>query len=418
MSAPTGLTLSAADVERRRGLRRMRSVALGLLVLAAVVYLLTLHRSDPWTYVHATAEAAMVGAVADWFAVTALFRYPLGIPIPHTALIPTRKGMLARSLQEFVGENFLHEDVVRRRVADAQVSRRLGQWLAEEEHSRRVVSEAATLTRAALNRLDDSDLEALLGGELLPRLADEPLAAIAGQLLTDVVEDNAHVGLVELVLDEVHRWLVANKETFCRVVRTRAPWWSPTWLDEKVADRLHLEIVAWVADIRADRSHSARVAFNDLLRKLATDLQHDPDTMERAERLKARLLSQPQVLVTAMSLWRALRRALDVTLGDPDSGLRRRATGRLAAFGLTLQSDSALQQRLDARAADLAAFVVNRYGTELTTVITDTIDRWDGREAARRIELHVGRDLQFIRINGTVVGGLAGLVIYTVSRLL
>ena len=418
MSAPTGLTLSAADVERRRGLRRMRSVALGLLVLAAVVYLLTLHRSDPWTYVHATAEAAMVGAIADWFAVTALFRYPLGIPIPHTALIPTRKGMLARSLQEFVGENFLHEDVVRRRVADAQVSRRLGQWLAEEEHSRRVVSEAATLTRAALNRLDDSDLEALLGGELLPRLADEPLAAIAGQLLTDVVEDNAHVGLVELVLDEVHRWLVANKETFCRVVRTRAPWWSPTWLDEKVADRLHLEIVAWVADIRADRSHSARVAFNDLLRKLATDLQHDPDTMERAERLKARLLSQPQVLVTAMSLWRALRRALDVTLGDPDSGLRRRATGRLAAFGLTLQSDSALQQRLDARAADLAAFVVNRYGTELTTVITDTIDRWDGREAARRIELHVGRDLQFIRINGTVVGGLAGLVIYTVSRLL
>ena len=410
--------MSAADVERRRGLRRMRSVAFGLLVLAAVVYVLTLHRGDPWTFVHATAEAAMVGAIADWFAVTAIFRHPMGIPIPHTALIPTRKRMLARSLQEFVGENFLHEAVVRRRVADAEVSRRLGQWLAEEEHSRRVVSEAATLTRAALSRLDDDDLEALLGGELLPRLADEPLAAIAGQLLADVVDDAAHVGLVDLVLDEAHRWLVVNKETFGRVVRTRAPWWSPTWLDEKVADRLHLEIVAWVADIRADRAHSARAAFDDLLRKLATDLQHDPDTMHRAERLKARLLGQPQVLETAMSLWRAFRRALDVTLGDPESGLRRRAAVKLAAFGVTLQSDRALQQRLDTRAADVATFIVNRYGTELTTVITDTIDRWDGREAARRIELHVGRDLQFIRINGTVVGGLAGLVIYTISRLL
>jgi uncharacterized membrane-anchored protein YjiN (DUF445 family) len=409
---------TAADEERRRGLRRMRIVATSLLLLAAVIYLVTLHRDNGWAYVHAAAEASMVGAIADWFAVTALFRRPLGLPIPHTALVPTRKNMLARSLQDFVTENFLSESVIRIRVADAEVSRRFGVWLSDTTHATRVVDEASVLIRTGLARVDDAEVDAVIRHELLPRLADEPLAPLAGRLLSDVIDERAHHGLVDLVLDEADRWLGTNERAFSDAVRTRAPWWSPTWLDERVAARLHHEVLAWIRDIRRDPDHHARHALDGLLAQLAHDLCEDRETIQRAERLKQRLLLQPQVADTALSLWRALSRALQTTLSDPDSALRARAGERLQAFGLRLSTDAPLRERVDGHAADLAAFVVSRYGEELTTVITDTIERWDGRETANRIELFVGRDLQFIRINGTLVGGLAGLVIYSVAELL
>ena len=176
----------------------------------------------------------MVGAIADWFAVTALFRHPLGLPIPHTALIPTRKNMLARSLQDFVTENFLSEQVVRARVQDAQVARRVARWLAEGDHSARVVDEASEVVRAALLRIDDREVAALLKDELLPRIAEEPLSVLAGQLLQEILTDGAHRGLVDLAFSETHTWLVENPETVAQVLSSRAPWWTPQWLDDKV----------------------------------------------------------------------------------------------------------------------------------------------------------------------------------------
>ena len=176
------------DEQRRRGLRQMRSVALGLLLLAALIYVLTLHHGGVWGYVHAAAEASMVGAIADWFAVTALFRHPLGLPIPHTALIPTRKLMLARSLQDFVTENFLSDDVVRARVADAQVSHRVASWVSEDAHSEQVIDEVSVVVRAALQRIDNEEVRKIVEAELLPRIAEEPLSVLAGQLLQEVLD--------------------------------------------------------------------------------------------------------------------------------------------------------------------------------------------------------------------------------------
>jgi uncharacterized membrane-anchored protein YjiN (DUF445 family) len=410
--------VAMTDEERRRGLRRMRLVALSLLVAAAVIYLLTLHRGGALAYVHATAEASMVGAIADWFAVTALFRHPLGLPIPHTALIPTRKNMLGRSLRDFVTENFLSEHVVRARVQEAAVARRVAGWLAAGDHSARVVDEVSDVVRAVLLRIDDREVAALMKDELLPRIAEEPLSVLAGQLLQEILTDGAHRGLVDLALSETHTWLVENPETVAQVLRSRAPWWTPQWVDDRVVARLHTEALAWVAEIRDDPDHAARRALDDLLVQLANDLQTDPDTIERAEGLKRRMLAQPQVLVAAMSLWDALRRAIVTALQDPDSQLRKRAVVALTDFAGQVATDDALAQRLDTYLEDAIAYLVGRYGGELTTVITHTIDRWDGREAANRIELHVGRDLQFIRINGTLVGGLAGLVIYSLAQLL
>jgi uncharacterized membrane-anchored protein YjiN (DUF445 family) len=415
MSLSMMLPEGEADAERRRRLRRMRSLAVGLLVFAAVVYLVTLDQDGFLGYVNAGAEASMVGAIADWFAVTAIFKHPLGLPIPHTALIPKRKDEFGRSLEEFVQENFLQEAVIRDRLVVAQISARIADWLRDPANAARVVAEGSSVLTLALNRLRDSDVEALVSEVLLPRLVQEPISPIAGNLLSEILRDDAHHGLVDLALEEGHHWLIHNQETFTHVVGERAPWWAPDRLNDMVTERLHLEAVRWLSDIRADPEHRARKALDSLLEQLAEDLLTTPRTQERAERLKVRMLEHPQLLASGMAVFDAMKQALRDALADDDGPLRARAAAELVTFAERLAGDAAMRERFDSWAADAAVFAVRRYGGELTAVITHTVERWDGKEAAQRIELHVGRDLQFIRINGTIVGGLVGVVIHAVS---
>ena len=407
----------AADALRRAGLRRMRTVATGLLVVAAVVYLFTRDRGGFVGFVNAGAEASMVGAIADWFAVTALFKHPLGLPIPHTALIPKRKDDLGRGLEEFVGENFLQEAIIRDRIGAAGISGRLGAWLAQPANAQRVVDEVADVAAIALTKVRDDHIESLVRDALTPRFREEPIAPLLGGLLSEALRDDLHHGLVDLALEELHGWLLDNPDTVADVIGERAPWWAPTRLNEAVTGRIHTELVNWVEDIRDDPRHRARQALDSVLGQLADDLEHDEATQARAEALKERILDNPAVIRSAISLWDALRRALTTSLQDPHGAVRQRMLVEISAFADRLHSDAALQARLDGLAADAAVFVVDRYGAELTAVITHTIERWDGREAARRIELHVGRDLQFIRINGTIVGGLVGVLIHAFSLL-
>ncbi len=407
----------AADEVRRRALRQMRTVAVSLLLFAAAVYAVTLGEDGFLGFVNAGAEASMVGAIADWFAVTALFRHPLGLPIPHTALIPKRKDQLGQGLQEFVGENFLHEDIIRERVLAAEPSLRVGRWLEDPDHARRVVDEAAVVVSAALRRVRDEHVESLVRDALVPRFHEEPIAPLLGSLLSETLHDNLHQGLVDLTLSELHDWLVDNPDTVIEVLGERAPWWTPPVLNDRVAARIHVELVRWVRDIRDDPRHQARQALDSMLEQLARDLLEDPETQERTERLKERLLDHPQVIASAVSLWNALRRALTTSLADPEGMVRSRALVELQSFARRLVAEKSLRDRLDGLGADAAVFAVERYGEEVTAVITHTIERWDGKEAARRIELHVGRDLQFIRINGTIVGGLVGVLIHTISVL-
>jgi uncharacterized membrane-anchored protein YjiN (DUF445 family) len=406
-----------ADAARRRGLRRMRTVAVALLVLAAVVYAAKLGQDGFWGFVNAGAEASMVGAIADWFAVTALFKHPLGLPIPHTALIPRRKDELGKGLEEFVGENFLQEDIIRDRVAAATISARVGEWLSDPANARRVVDEAADVAAIALGRIRDEHIADLVTHAFVPRFREEPIAPLLGSLLSEMVRDDLHHGVVDLGLDELHRWLVHNPDTFVEVLSERAPWWAPPRLNEALTQRLHVEAVRWVEDIRDDPHHHARAALDSMLTQLGHDLLVDDATQDRAERFKERLLDHPQVVTTAISLWKAARAALLTSVHDRDGALRRRLLDELNGFAGLLRTDAGLRERLDRTAADVVVFGVSRYGAELTAVITHTIERWDGREAARRIELHVGRDLQFIRINGTIVGGLVGVLIHAVSLL-
>lgn len=404
----------ATDTSRRRDLRRMRLVATSLLGLAAIVFVLTLDGEGWQGFVHAAAEAAMVGAIADWFAVTALFRHPLGLPIPHTALIPRKKDQLAVGLQDFVTENFLHPQIIRERVADAQVAHRIGAWLTDAQHARRLVDEAAEVSADALEALESDDVDLLLTELVIPRLIAEPLSPAVGQLLGEIVDEQAHQGLVELALAELAGWMHRHPERLMELVTDRAPSWAPDWANRLVADKLLREARAWIDDIRRDPHHRVRVALDAWLSELAVALQEDAETMAAAERLKERLLTQPKAQRTAIQLIETTRDAIVAALRDESGPLRSRLTDEVLRFGERLQNDPRLAARVDRIAVDGAGYVLERYGPELSTVITATVERWDGEQTSKRIELHVGRDLQFIRINGTLVGGLVGLAIHTI----
>lgn len=246
----------------------------------------------------------------------------------------------------------------------------------------------------------------------------EELSPVAGHLLEKVVEDGSHHGLVDLGARELHAWLALHQDEVESIVRSRAPGWAPAWVNDQVTRRVYLEALRWAKDVKDDPDHKVRRAVDSYLTELGHDLQHDPRTQARFEGLKARLLEHPQVAATGVRLGETLRSSLIEALADPASHLRSRMASGLAELGAKVVEDDGLRARLDAWSADTVVGLVERYGPELTSIISSTIQRWDAREASEKIELHVGRDLQFIRLNGTVVGALVGLLIHTVSQLL
>ena len=414
--------LTAADETKRRDLRRMKLVASGFLVAATAVFLVTRAfeaHGPAWIgYVRAAAEAGMVGALADWFAVTALFRRPLGLPIPHTAIIPTRKDTLGRSLGDFVGTNFLAERVVRDKLRRADIARRLGAWLAQPDNAERVTSELATVVRGAVTVLRDEDVQEVLEQAVVRRLVAQPWGPPLGKLLAQVLADGAHYKLVDLVCDRAYEWVRDNHNTVMRVVSERAPSWSPKFVDTLLGDRVYTELLNFAEAVQTDVNHPMRRAVDQFLIEFAEDLQHDPATMARAEQVKQQVLEHPDVRNLIGSAWSTAKKMLLDAAEDPSSELRRRVREGLVSLGARLGSDEGLRGKVDGWLEGAAAYVVTHYRDEITTLITDTIERWDAEETSRKIELQVGRDLQFIRINGTVVGALAGLVIYTVAQVL
>lgn len=281
------------DDERRSALRRMRTIATSLLVLAAIVYALTIGDTGAMGYVNAAAEAAMVGAVADWFAVTALFRHPLKLPIPHTALIPRRKEALGKSLEQFVAENFLAEEVVRDKVVRAGIPRRVGSWLTERGGAARVVDEASTVLTGALGILRDEEVTNVLDQVVVRRLGAQSWSPTVGRLLGEVVADGTHHPVVDLTLAEAQRWLRANEDRVRTMVTGRAPLWVPDWLNDRLGKRVYTEAQNWVDEVVADRDSAGRKAIDDLLARYADALQNDPETRAKADEFQQRLLNSP-----------------------------------------------------------------------------------------------------------------------------
>jgi uncharacterized membrane-anchored protein YjiN (DUF445 family) len=417
---PTAL-LSPADQERRRGLRFMKSVALGALIGMAVVFVFAFAFQEqvPWlAYVRAAAEGGMVGALADWFAVTALFRHPLGIPIPHTAIIPNRKDEIGQNLGEFVETEFLRGDVVRTKLESTAIAARLGEWLAMPEHSERVAAEASLLAGGILTALDDDAVQDVIADLAREHLIVPEWGPPVGAWLSRVVEADGHHRAVELAVDSIGGWLVANQASFHGLVSRRLPAWVPGVVHRLIDDTVYSEAVKFVAAVKADPRHPARLAIDGFLERLAANLQHDPAMIGRFEDAKFAVLDSPRVRELAAEAWNAAKTGLLSSLADPESSLRRRGVDALVEIGERLTTDEALQKRVDGWATDAAVFLVDRYRHDIASIITDTVERWDPDETTEKIELMVGRDLQYIRLNGTIVGALAGLAIFTIANAL
>ena len=418
---PGRRSAASGDAEKAAALRRMKLLALSLLIVMAVIFVVAFafQKQYPWLeYVRAAAEGGMVGALADWFAVTALFKYPMGIKIPHTAIIPRRKDQIGASLGEFVETNFLSEQVVQEKLASADIARKAGAWLSSPGGPDRVAKEGAAVIRGAFKVLNDDDVQAVIESMVRKHLLTPPWGPPVGRLAERIFDDGHHHALVDLLVDRTVDWVRDNQETVNRLVTDRSPTWVPSFVDGLVGDKVYVEILKFTRAVQSDPQHQVRRSIDKYLKELAQDLQHDPVMIARAEGIKAQVLGDPEVRELASRTWDTIKTALLTAVDDPHSELTVKFKAAVHDFGTRLLVDPELAGKVNAWIGDAAGYLVKTYRSDIAGVITDTVARWDAEETSQKIELQVGRDLQFIRINGTVVGALAGLAIFTVATLL
>jgi uncharacterized membrane-anchored protein YjiN (DUF445 family) len=419
---PVPLASSLDDPERAADLARMKRLATGLFGLAAAVFLACVllgEEAGPWVgYVRATAEASMVGALADWFAVTALFRHPLRLPIPHTAIIPRKKDQIGASLGAFVQENFLTRAVVEEKLTTIDVPGRLGGFLAAPGRAERLAGDASAVVTALTELLRDEDLEPAVAAIVDRKLHQTPAAPVLARVLELVVEGDRHQEVLSAALRLLARFLQENRVVFRAQLGDASPAWVPDWVDDRVFDRVFSGLQSFLEEVGADPRHELRHSYDARLRVYIHALRTDPDTAVRIEELKKELLEHPAVRTWSGSLWSNAKNAVLTAAADPDSELRTRIAGMIAQLAESLQTDPTLRELVQRHSHSIAGYLVERFSGDLADLVSSTVARWDTEETSRRIELQVGKDLQWIRVNGTVVGGLAGLVIYTVAQLL
>ncbi|HEY8545974.1 MAG TPA: DUF445 domain-containing protein [Acidimicrobiales bacterium] len=415
---------TAADERRRARLRRARRQATGLLVVVAVaaVALRLLHGGDDhagWVgYALAALDAAMVGGLADWFAVTALFRHPAGVPVPHTAIIPERKDSFGETLGDFVQEHLLTPDAIVERVRVTRPAARTAAWLSDPANASRVAGHLLDASVTLVDLLKDDEVHRALEDAVRNRIDRTPLAPLAGKALELATRDGHHQEVLDVVLRAVDRFLRDNRANLRARFGTEAPWWLPEALEDRVFERLIDGVHKVLHDVAANPHHELRRDFDARARRLAAELQTSPALRARAEELKRELLDQPELRQWVAAVWTDVKASLRAQAEDPDGPLQQRLATAIAGFGARLSDDPVLARRVDAAVENGARYVSEHFHDEIAAMVSGAIARWDGREAATRLELLLGPDLQFIRINGTVVGGLAGLLIYAVAQAL
>jgi uncharacterized membrane-anchored protein YjiN (DUF445 family) len=408
------------DATRQEALDAMKRRATGLLGLAAVVFAgaSAFQAQYPWLgWVRATAEASLVGGLADWFAVTALFRHPLGIPIPHTAIVATRKERIGRILGNFVQNHFLSRDVIAANLRAVRPAERAAQWLSDPDNARRIARQVAGGLAKALEALPDDEVQALVHRVVSARLRATRVAPALGKTLALVLGDNRQEELLNVTVRLAAEAVLNNRELIRDRVRAETPWWVPPVVDDKIYQKIIDAVERLLRDMVMDPGHPLRKAFDNAIHDFIERLQHAPDVIARAEAMKEEWLADSSVAELSAKLWETIRSAVltyaTSAEGDAPGPLDR----GLSEFGTALLGNPALLAEIDDLLIDLSGSVVEKYRHEIGDLIAQTVASWDPEATSRRFELAVGRDLQFVRINGTLVGGLVGLGIYAVSRL-
>lgn len=416
------------EAEKRAQLRKSKAFATMLLIIATAIYFTcrgieSSHLRDGQTvptwvgYVRAAAEAGMVGALADWFAVVALFRHPLGIPIPHTAIVRRKKDQVGESLAQFVGDNFLNPTLIVDKVRKAEIPERIGAWLVAPGNAEKVSREVGKFTGNALEAIDPEDAAAILKSAVIDEVAAPEWGPPAGKVLEQLIDEGRTEKVVQQMSEWLHRKSLGSQNLIDRLVGERAPSWAPNFVNDLIGDKVYRELVDWTWQVQHDPNHDARIALHKFLSQLANDLQNDAKTIDKVEELKTDILSSAAVTQAPAKIWATSSAKLIDAARDPNSLLRRKVAETAARYGERVQNDPELRKRMDRRLESAVVFIAENYAGEITSIISETVERWDADEASDKIELMVGRDLQFIRVNGTVVGSLAGLAIYTLSTL-
>jgi uncharacterized membrane-anchored protein YjiN (DUF445 family) len=411
----------AHDEARRHLLRQGRRRATGLLVAVTLGFVaLQLWDSDAtWVgYLEAAVEAGMVGGLADWFAVVALFRHPLHIPIPHTAIIVERKDAFGETLGDFVQTSFLTPDILAERVRAARIVPRLAGWLAEPDNAARVARHAADAAVSAADLLRDDEVHRALEDVARRRIETTPLAPLAGRALRVMTEDDRHHELLDVMLRALDRFLTENRDSLRARFADESPWWLPEAAEDRIFERLLDGARNVLGEVARNPHHELRVDFDARVRRLVDELQSSPAMRARGEELKHELLAQPELRAWVTRVWDDVKAGLRAQAADPDSELRGRLADTVAAFGRRLLDDPVLAARMEDGVETGVRYVADQFADEIGTMVRATVSRWDGRETADRLELLLGPDLQFIRINGTVVGSLAGLAIHAIGQVL
>jgi uncharacterized membrane-anchored protein YjiN (DUF445 family) len=390
-------------------------VAMGVALLAANAFL------DRWPWlgaVRAFAEAALIGGLADWFAVTALFRRPLGLPIPHTAIVPTRKDEIGRALARFIRDNFLVREAIERRLARTDLAARLGAWLSKEENAARVTRDTGAALDWLLRASDGNELRNGLGTILRGAFDAVPVSSGLAALL-EVLLSGAHAQTLIDKLVELARAQLESQRVLIRVrIHERSPWWLPKFVDQQIFDELVGGLEQILDAIASDPRHPARTEIADALKSLKDSLANDPALAARSRALQTEVIEHPAVRSYAHDLWQRLDADLHAALADSRSPLRLGVEREIRGIGTSLASEPAVAAKLNAWLQQVLFYLVENYRDPLSEIVSETIEQWDPRATSRRIELAIGTDLQFIRVNGTVVGGLVGLLLYLGWRLL
>lgn len=393
----------------------MKRRANGLLVFAALVFVAShVFGADDgtWGFVRAAAEAGMVGGVADWFAVTALFRHPLGIPIPHTALIPRGKESIGRGLGEFIERSFLDTAAITERIRSAHPALRLAEWIETADHAAQAAKQAAVILSGITDALADEDVQAGISEALTDRLRETDLTPAVGAVVDWAVAGNHHQALVTAALRGVSTTLADSEDMFRERLGSESPWWVPGNVDDLVFQRLNNGVQAFLSELIDQPDHELRKQIDERAVTLASDMRTSDILRQRGEALRDQLLDDPATQEWIAALWTSIKATINDAAETPESVLRVRLEEAFRTVGERLRSDEDLATRVETWMTSIARQLLDQSGGEVAALVASTVDKWDAEETSQRIELLVGRDLQFIRINGTVVGALVGVAIH------
>ena len=409
------------DLEKKIQLRKYKMFATGLFVLMAVIFVVMtiLEKKNPahWIgYIRAFSEAAMVGALADWFAVTALFNYPLGIKIPHTNLIENSKERIGDNLGNFVVENFLSPKNIRPYIQKIKISNFVGDWLGKERNQEILMKEVSNIILDILHKLDDTAVVSFIGKKAKEMSDDLKINQIIGNGIEYILDKKDHQRFITNLSKQIKEYVLNNQEMVKQRVKSESYFLIPKFVDDGIADKITSGLSKYFEEVELDENHSLRAEITQKLYSFSKEILTDEKWVEEFKAIKNDFLKEEKIQQYSQDIWLSIKKSLSSELEEEQSALKNYLRKNLEELSVNLKTDEVFQNKIDHWVRATAYKYILKNTHQFGALISSTVGNWEGKELSAKMELEVGKDLQFIRVNGTLVGGLVGLIIYTVTN--